>query len=282
MITSRIFGGLGNQLFQYATARALALRNSTSLRLDTRLCTPGNHWAYGLDHFDIQAEIAVPDALPPDKSQPLRYAIWRYLGGRPRFLREKGLGYSVEIAQWKGEAYLHGYFQSEQYFKDVADQIRRELVVKTPPSDENKRWLDHIAQGTSVSLHVRRGDYLAAKGSHAVCDAAYYARAVACIAERTGADLKVFIFSDSPDWAEENIELPFEKHVMRHNGSDKHYEDIRLMSACRHHIIANSTFSWWGAWLNARSETITIAPQTWFGTEKLSNPDIIPARWVQM
>lgn len=284
MITSRIFGGLGNQLFQYATGRALALRAGDSFQLDARLAPEGDHWAYALGHFNIAGSVAEPALLPPDKAQPLRYAAWRYFGGAPKLFRERGLGFDASVAALQGDAYLHGYFQSERYFADHAQTIRDELQIITPPSDENKRWADDILSAPSVSLHLRRGDYVSGKGAgtHASCDAAYYERALAHIAAHMKDEPVVFVFSDDPVWARENLELPFEMRVAGHNGSDKHYEDMRLIAACRHNVIANSTFSWWGAWLNANQDKRVVAPEQWFADPKLSNPDITPNGWARV
>ncbi|PTX56800.1 glycosyl transferase family 11 [Litoreibacter ponti] len=283
MIIARIFGGLGNQLFQYATARALAKRACAPLWLDIRLAPPGDHWEFALNHFAIEAKIAQPGELPPDKNSKLRYAAWRYLGGSPKFTRERGLGFNENILSLRGDVYLHGYFQSERYFEDFPG-LRQELTIKTPPSDENRRWADDIRAVPSVSLHLRRGDYLTAKGagSHASCDAAYYERALNHVAEKMDAEPKVFVFSDDPDWARDNLKLPFEMRVAGHNGSDKHYEDMRLISICRHNIIANSTFSWWGAWLNDNPDKVVVAPKVWFANPKLANPDITPESWIRL
>lgn len=282
MITSRIFGGLGNQLFQYAAGRALALQNGDALQLDARLAGPGTHASYALDHFNIAAGPASPSDLPPAKDQPVRYAMWRAFGRNPKFEREKGLGLNPRFFDLRGDVYLHGYWQSELYFNKIEPQLREDLRIVTPPSDENTRWLADIGGVTAVSLHVRRGDYLAGGASNAslgTCDAAYYQRALDTVAAKVGEDLVVFVFSDDPDWARNNLEFSFETRFAGHNGSDKHYEDLRLISACDHNVIANSTFSWWGAWLNANPQKCVVAPTKWFNTDSDKNPDVIPASW---
>ncbi|SFR57045.1 alpha-1,2-fucosyltransferase [Litoreibacter janthinus] len=283
MIYSRIFGGLGNQLFQYAAARAVSLRQGTELVLDTRLAPPGSHWAYALDHFNIAARVATPPELPPGKDQKLSYAWWRAFGRNPKFIREKGLGYQDRIASAPDGSYLHGYFQSERYFSDVLDQMGSELQIVTPPDTQNAEFADRIAKaGHTVSLHMRRGDYLGtpkSNATYATCDEAYYLRALEKLSV-DGADLKVFVFSDDPDWVRENLTLPYDMTPVGHNGPDKHYEDLRLMSCCRDHIIANSTFSWWGGWLDRRPEARVVGPAKWFNDPKLANPDILPERWI--
>ena len=283
MIISRLFGGLGNQLFQYATARAVAHAGGQPLLLDTRLAPPGDHWAYALNHFAIEARIAESSELPPDKSKPLAYAAWRLFGRSPRFRRENGLGFDQTLLDERGDRYLHGYFQSEKYFAHLEDKLRQELRITTPPDDLNAKWLDEISACTSVSIHLRRGDYISdAKSAYASCDAAYYQRALDHIGRQTKNDLTIFVFSNDPDWAKENLSFDHPTRFADHNGSDAPHEDMRLMSACTHNIIANSTFSWWSAWLNGNPEKIVVAPENWFATPKLTNPDIMPNSWVKV
>lgn len=286
MIYARLFGGLGNQLFQYATARALALRLGVGLGLDRRyLHRDPAHLGYALNHFAIAAEID-PVGLPPHKTRALAHGLWRMGFGRPRFLRERGLGINPAVMQAGDGTYLHGYFQSEGYFADAIAQIRAELTIITPPSAENADWLTRIAaDGQAVSVHLRRGDYVTvAKGSatHGTCDAAYYRGALAEIAQRSGLVPRAYVFSDDPAWARANLDLGVETVVLGHNGPMQHYEDLRLMAACRHHVAANSTFSWWGAWLDPAVDKIVVAPSRWFATGDLVNPDILPAGWIRL
>lgn len=281
-VVSRLFGGLGNQLFQYATGRAVALRAGTDHLLDTRdTDARGGHCRYALSHFRVTSQVAGDDALPPGRATPLRYLLWRHFGTSPRFHRERGLGFDDTVLSLRGEVYLHGYFQSEKYFSDVAQTIRKELEFATEPSAENARWLDRIAGSRSVSLHVRRGDYLqAGSDTYAVCSADYYRRAIETVAARLDGDPEVFVFSDDPAWARANMALGYETHFSDHNDASKHYEDMRLISHCRHNITANSTFSWWGAWLNANPDKIVVAPKDWFGSGGATNPDIVPQSWI--
>ncbi|WP_281856097.1 alpha-1,2-fucosyltransferase [Litoreibacter halocynthiae] len=283
MIYSRIFGGLGNQLFQYAAARAVSLRLGTELLLDARLAPPGSHWAFALDHFNINARIAEPSELPPAKDKPVKYALWRAFGRNPKFMREKGLGYQDRIADAPDGTYLHGYFQSERYFADVMDKLGEELRIITPPDTQNADYAERIANaGHTVSLHMRRGDYLGtpkSNATYATCDEAYYLRALERLSKGQN-DLKVFVFSDDPVWVRDNLKLPYDMTAVGHNGPDKHYEDLRLMSCCSDHVIANSTFSWWGGWLDRRPDARVVGPAHWFNDPKLANPDILPDRWI--
>ncbi|WP_136658904.1 alpha-1,2-fucosyltransferase [Nitratireductor sp. XY-223] len=282
MIITHIFGGLGNQMFQYACGRALALRTGTDLVLDTRDFFAGPGQQPGLHHLNVVSLDGENLKLPPRRKQRLRYFLWRSLKRPPKLVRQQGDAFDPQITGLTGSVWLHGYWQSERYFADFAGNIRRELSVKTPPDDRNADVLAEIAASPAVSLHVRRGDYISnpkALAVHGTCSLEYYARAAELIAERADIDPVIYVFSDEPEWALDNLKLPFRTQVMDHNDGSRNYEDLRLMAACKHHIIANSSFSWWGAWLNGSSEKIVVAPAKWFADPEKSNPDIIPHDW---
>ena len=207
MIYVRLHGGLGNQLFQYAVGRALALRRGTEVALDPRDALKKQAAFHpALHHFAVVHAGAVP--LPPGRDRPLAYALWRYAGRRPRILREKGLAFDPAVLDAPDDVYLHGYFQSERYFDDHCAQLRNDFRIVTPPSDENARVLAQIGeQPFPVSLHVRRGDYVShAKGSqvHGTCGPDYYRAALAEVLSRAEGDPVVYVFSDDPGWAAEN------------------------------------------------------------------------------
>lgn len=279
MITARLHGRLGNQMFQYAAARGLAARLGTQVGLDTR-----NVWRRGegvlTRVFDLP--LAEPEALPPDRHDtPLRYGLWRLFGQDPVFRRERGLGYNSVIESWEDGSYLHGYWQSEMYFAHAADEIRRDFAFPAIRDPRNAGMAQRIGAGLSVSLHVRRGDYLTL-GTHALCNQDYYEAALARVLDGLTGDPTVFVFSDDPDWARGNLPLPCEKVVVDFNGPDADFEDMRLMSLCDHNIIGNSSFSWWAAWLNPHPGKRIAGPARWFGDPKLRNPDILPESWLRI
>ncbi|MDK3074211.1 alpha-1,2-fucosyltransferase [Sedimentitalea sp. JM2-8] len=274
MIISRLHGRLGNQMFQYAAARGLAERHGTGVALDSREAKARGEGVL-TRVFDLP--LAAPDRLPPLKRKaPLRYGLWRLTS--PAFRRENGLGYNTAIETWPDGSYLHGYWQSERYFAHVADAIRRDFRFPGFSSSRNAEMAARIGAGLSVSLHVRRGDYLTL-GAHTLCDQAYYDAALARVLEGLDGAPTVYVFSDDPDWAKVNLPLPCAKVVVDFNGADADFEDMRLMSLCNHNIIGNSSFSWWGAWLNANRDKRVAGPARWFGDPKLVNPDILPDRW---
>lgn len=280
MITSRLFGGTGNQLFQYAAGRALADHLGADLALDSRYVGGARADCFG--HF-AHARLIRPTALPPAKTErALRYALWRLFGRNPRFHREKGLGFDPGFRDLPDNTYLHGYWQSERYFADIRAQLRSDLTFTAPLDPANAAMAAQIgASACPVSVHVRRGDYLAS-GSYAACPPAYYTAAIERIAQEADQPLTCYIFSNDPDWARDNLDLGHAQIVVDINDETRGPFDLHLMSRCAHHVIANSTFSWWGAWLNPDPAKRVIAPKNWFGTAKLSNPDLIPDAWVRL
>jgi len=285
MIVTRLIGGLGNQMFQYAAGRALAKRLDVDLYIDRRAFENYETHAFGLQHFTAKLLDAAPRDLPGlQRESRLNRWLRRFSGGTVKIVTESAFTFDSAILALPDGSYIDGYWQSEQYFSDVAQTIRDDFHVATIPSEENKEWLKKIDRVTSVSLHVRRGDYVSntsASAMHGTCDLEYYRRGVNQVVERVGSDIEIFVFSDDPDWVAKNLQFQYPTHFVRNNTAQTNYEDLRLMSACRHHIIANSTFSWWGAWLDPRMDTVVIAPQQWFRTEKLDASDLVPSRWVR-
>lgn len=275
MIYTRFHGRTGNQMFQYAVGRALAKRRGVGLVVDDRLALARGEKSLSRI-FDLHR--AEPARMPPSKhDRPLAYTLWRHFGSKPKYWREKGLGFDPAVLAAPDETYLHGYWQSEKYFADAAEQIRADFAFP-PPEGRNAELAEQIAGGLSVSLHLRRGDYVS-NASHVICGQAYYDAALAELLPQLDGEPVIYVFSDEPDWARENLKLPGKPVFVDHNGADADYEDMRLMSLCRHNVIANSSFSWWGAWLNATPGKRVMAPSRWFGKAELSNPDIIPDGW---
>lgn len=287
MIIVRIKGGLGNQMFQYAIGRSLSLKTGLPLVLDKRHYLRMREHGYGLDKFQLADTPMDAAKLPPTpREQPLAHFFWRVMKRQPQLQREAGLAFDPVIAASSGPTWVDGYFQSERYFAQHADTIRAELTLAAPPDPENARWLAEIeAEPRAVSLHVRRGDYVRnAKFAalHGSCPPEYYARALEHVAQKTGADPIIYAFSDDPDWVRDNLQLPAEIRIPGHNDASRNIEDLRLMRACRHHIIANSSFSWWGAWLNPRTDKIVTAPARWFSDPNYHNPDIWADGWIRV
>ena len=187
-----------------------------------------------------------------------------------------------EILRTPADVYLQGYWQSEQYFKPVEQLIRDDLRLKHAPAGENLALAQAIGAVDAVSVHVRRGDYASKpqlENLLGLLPPEYYQRAGQTIAAaRPSAEF--FVFSDDPEWARRNLRFERPVHFVAHNGPEAPHEDLRLMSLCRHHIVANSSLSWWGAWLCAIAEKIVVAPQPWF--QRLPMPDLVPQGWLRL
>jgi hypothetical protein len=294
MVITRLKGGIGNQMFQYAAGRRLAFFNNVPLKLDIvsdrNVATPR---PYNLHVFNILEEWATPDEITRLKGQPARTCLLARLISRissqPRhvssFVVERHFQFDPEILNLPGNAYLEGYWQSEKYFKDCEDVIRRELSVKIPMNQPNEEMAHRIAgEASPVSIHVRRGDYVSDAGTnryHGTCSLDYYRNAVDRVCGSAPGS-HFFVFSDDIGWVKENVRLRQPVTYVDFNDDKKNYEDLRLMSLCKHHIIANSSFSWWGAWLNQNPDKIVIAPKKWFNDPSINIADLIPGSWIRL
>jgi hypothetical protein len=184
---------------------------------------------------------------------------------------------------------LHGYWQSEMYFASIEPLIRREFTLREEPSARTQRVASEICGANSVFVHFRRCDAVhEPRGAsiHGTPPAEYYAHAAAYVNGRVS-NPHFFVFSDEAEWVKQNVHLPGRMTVVDHNlpgngdAPGREHEDLWLMSLCRHAIIANSSFSWWGAWLNPDRERIVIAPKLWFRSTHDAR-DLVPQRWLRM
>lgn len=284
LVTVAIYGGLGNQMFQYAAGRAIALRNGCRLQLDTRHYDSHHAFRYGLGDFNIQAVVGTSRTLPPTKKRRWSYLAWRHFSSRHRLIREKGLAFQASVANARGSLYLKGYWQTEKYFSDACDIIRQELSFASSATGKNAELTDEIRKTPSIAVHVRRGDYVSnpkCNAFHGTCSPAYYRGAVERILMQSGRNHTVYLFSDDCSWARDNITLPCEVRVVDHNDMTTAHEDMRLMSLCDHQVASNSTFSWWAAWLNTNSHKMVIVPRKWFADPSADDSDIIPSDWIR-
>lgn len=282
MITVGISAGLGNQLFQYAMGRALSLRTGLPLQLDIRHFRRNRDREYGLDRFAIRASIGTRRTLPPRRPLIVPRWLWRKFGPRQNAIREVGFGYDRRVEGIAGEAYLRGYWQSEKYFQDFASVIRDDITWVQEPSGLNREILEEIRDTPSIAIHVRRGDYVKIpkyNAFHGTCPPRYYTDSVERIRSTTGLEHVAYVFSDDAAWAAENIRLPCQVRIVDHNDTRAAAEDLRLIAACDHQVISNSTFSWWGAWLNRNPHKQVCAPSRWFRDPNVTNEDLIPNSW---
>jgi hypothetical protein len=201
-----------------------------------------------------------------------------------RHVVEKGMPFDPEVAERQPPAYFEGYWQSEKYFIEARSTLLEELEVKSPLTGGNLAIANEMERCESVSIHVRRGDYAADPRTlavHGLCGPDYYKRADAHLQAARGS-LVGFVFSDDISWCRQNLKLSMPLRFVDHNDAGRNFEDLRLMSRCKHHVIANSSFSWWGAWLNPREHKVVIAPSKWFATPDRDAKDIVPPGWIRV
>lgn len=290
MIIVKLIGGLGNQLFQYALGRHLSIINQTELKLDIMGFNTYKLHSYSLENFNILENFATRKEIEKyvlssnEFFNKLSFRIKHIIKPQKKIIGEQSLHFNPEILKIGDNNYLDGYWQSEKYFMEIAPVIRKEFTVKTQLTEKNEEIAKRIIKTNSISLHIRRGDYISDRATSKVyncCDINYYSDAINIIKERVK-NPHFFIFSDDHNWPKKNISLNFPITYITHNEADKNYEDLRLMSMCKHHIIANSTFSWWGAWLNSSPEKMVISPKKWFKTDSSNTKDLIPKEWLQI
>ena len=274
MIYVNLKGGLGNQMFQYACARALSLRAHMPLALTRSEYAGDTKRTFSLAHFAIGGSMIPPIAIP--RLQKLRAFF------EQKVLRKFYVAFDASILTRKGAVYLDGYFQSEKYFADYAERIREDFALVTELSSDARVVAKALQRDSSaVALHVRRGDYVHNAEFGNIADAAYYARALTEMRKRVPQP-HIYVFSDDIPWCRKN--LPLSGGTIFVSKPDMHdYEELTLMSMCKHNIIANSSFSWWGAWLNQNPEKVVIAPATWSNLHGDTwYRDIIPDSWIRV
>lgn len=290
MVVVKLMGGLGNQMFQYACGRRLAHARSTSLKLDISDLGAPNERTFALCSLKISGEIASNADIKRFKSSGFLRRLLRRGGIVKRshrernIVREQSFHFDESILSLPDNVYLEGYWQSERYFKDIESLIRREFAVMHPPVGKNAMTAETIAASNAVAVHVRRGDYVSNPKTsqvHGVCTPDYYERAAKRIVQSTF-NPHFFVFSDDPKWVRANFRLGHEMTHVDQNSSETGHEDLRLMSLCKHHIIANSSFSWWGAWLSTYPEKIVIAPARWFNDYSADTRDLLPPSWTAL
>ena len=288
----QIAGGLGNQLFEYAFGRSLALRNDVPLVLDHRSCFPHDFYKriFTLDKYPIQCDLVAPSE---DRSSLFgraqrRLGRWRNEGlpiaRRSQVLERDEFAWDPEVAGMRitRPTWFEGVWQHEEYFAAHRNILLQDLTLRVPVSDASRAVAERIQASNAVCLHVRRllgvpnqADAKPLTLNAAIhLDPSYYDRAVAYVAERISQPT-FFVFADFPDWAREHLRVPFPIEFVVHNGPDRDYEDLWLMSQCRAFIVANSTFSGWGAWLATHPDKLVVAPESGIGCGLKS----IPVAW---
>lgn len=288
MIIARITGGLGNQLFQYAAGRRLAYVHNTELKLDVTEVRTKSYRPYLLDKFSIRTSIATPQERAamlgmsrwlPEEVEPLVHRHLHWFS--PCVLREAHFHFDERLLKAGDNTYLIGYWQSEKYFADIAGRLRRDLTLKKPLSAKSRDAQRRIQRSVSVAVTVRRGDFVTdptINARHGVLPPSYYQRAADSVARQVS-DPTFYVFSDDIAWVKQHIPLPYRVIYLDFNFPQRIVEDLALIASCKHAILSNSTFSWWGAWLINTPDKIIIAPSHWFNLP-YSTQDLFPKEWI--
>lgn len=287
MIVVKIIGGLGNQMFQYAYAKVLS-HKGYEVKIDTsEFDTYKLHGGFQLDKYDIDLEVSTTKENNAFYKKNIFFYIRNKLKLLPRkIIKESDLSFCKKFLEIEDNRYIIGYFQCAKYFKEIKPILIQQFQISQPVTSYTLDMKQAICnEKNSCSLHVRRGDYIKKNNVniHGVCSLDYYQHAINMINNQSKHGVKYFIFSDDIEWVKDNLVV---ENAIYIDSKEKRlpHEDIYLMSLCNHNIIANSSFSWWGAWLNQNQEKIVIAPKKWFENAKMQKQakDIIPNTWIKI
>lgn len=286
MIIVNLKGGMGNQLFQYALGRHLSLLNETELKLDIDGLARANitgdiYRPFEIDAFNIKNTIATASEVRRLKypfgllSKALRWLKFK-------LSKDKNTVFNPKVFSWGDDIFLDGYWQSPKFFESIRDVLISELTLKSEMSTAATDFARQIQETEAVSIHIRRGDYIKnprVQTEFGVCTTNYYLSAVDYLNQHTSSPT-YFVFSDDIDWVKENLPLP--KTTIFVKGKEvTTVEELVLMSMCKHNIIANSTFSWWGAWLNTNLNKIVVTPTPWWD-KRTYDKNLILESWIKL
>lgn len=290
MIIVKIEGGLANRMFQYALFLSLR-RKRNDVFLDEKTFKP----AWSFEKITLKKTFPHIDCPEGDlskfkvetRSGKLAHLIRNYVEkySRKYFFQKEFRFYPEIMDELPQDVYLRGYWQSEKYFEDVRDEVRRAFTFDPFTETENIETSRKMSKENSVSIHIRKGkDYMQQELTAGTCPLDYYVKAIQYIKDRVD-NPSFYVFTDNPDWVRDNLgSINYTLVNWNPISGDKNYRDIQLMSCCKHNIIANSSFSWWGAWLNPNPGKIVIGPRMWFNPEGKIKvfKDIICDSWIAM
>ena len=290
-----MMGGLGNQMFQYAFAKHLAVKQGVELKMDlSHFKRELNKDKFtvrdlGLSHFNTNPVIASEAELKRYEKSKFSKIIDLFCLNLPfklnhLYVREPFFRFYKKALNAPKDCYLDGYWQSEYYFREIRKELLNDFTLVSELSDETMHVAEKIKSQQSVSIHVRRGDYISIAENqtiYSICDEQYYLTAMNRMAD-INKDSVFYVFSDEPEWFKTKVHSKYNVQYVMHNVGKNSYQDLYLMSLCKHNIIANSSFSWWAAWLNKNIEKMVIAPKNWFKNRSKDTSDLIPKAWIQL
>jgi hypothetical protein len=285
MIVTRIFGGLGNQMFQYAAGTALSHRLGVEHKLDVSDYLSDGHRRFELDAFHTRFRVASAEECAPYRERTLLKRVSQRL--RPPYRRDvykqPGFGYDSRFTEAGDGRYLNGYWQSWRFFEKVEPLIREHFTLRREKTERVSQLAEQLRRSETVSVHVRRGDYKTreAQAYHGILPASYYREAIERVLSRHP-KARFLFFSDDMEWVRAHLDTRLPLFDSGDEVGRTALEDLHLMQHCRHHVIANSSFSWWGAWLNPDPDKTVVAPVDWFATKENETKDIVPPSWIRV
>lgn len=286
LIILELKGGLGNQLYQYASALSLAKKNRSSILMDKTYLSSVDKGVikrgFELNKFNLGNDVKLYNLKNYYISKNILIVISYKIIKRfiPRF-KEKKLDFDYEFFKINSTTVLDGYFQSYKYFDDIKELLVLEFKNKEILNTENIKMLSLIRNSNSVCMHIRRGDYVTLKEAnefHGLCNLSYYSSAMKIIDEKVDKPI-YFLFSDDVEWCRNNFSNNNIVFVDI-NSTDEANLELNLMKNCKYFIIANSSFSWWAAWLSEHKNKIVLAPKRWFASADISEEDRFPKDWI--
>lgn len=286
MVKVKIIGGLGNQMFQYAAARALAVKHNTEVSANISVFSSYEVHPLSIDKLSCNCKF---DSRGNFLSKILDIPYIRNTFSKfSHFFNvyiEKDLSYNSEFFNSNIDVSLFGYFQTEKYFLNIRELLLKEFSLNAPLAKHEALVENTITESDSVAIHIRRGDYISnisANNVHGTCGNEYFIDALSHLNKLNllSDSTVLFVFSDDIEWCQDNLSFEYPTEFVK-GSSDRPEVDIHLMSKCKHQIISNSTFSWWGAWLNTNPDKCVVAPLQWFKTLHDST-DIVPEQWIRL
>lgn len=282
-IIVKLDGRMANQMFEWAFARAYEAKNGILPLIDNSKET------LKLNNFALMKDLKT--IKQPFWNKVLRkIIIFRNLRNKITELKFDSMsnvvekGYSPELSEHKPPVYISGYYQNELYFKDIREQLLKDFKLTKKLNSKNEKMLEQIKNTESISVHFRRGDYTKARVAQhfGMCSTEYYKNAVKVIADKLNKKPTLFVFSDDIKWVRENVKFDYDAVYVDINNGKQGYFDLELMKNCKHNVIANSSFSWMGAWLNNNPNKIVVAPTPWYNSDILNCDDIVPDSWIKL
>lgn len=303
MVILYLKGGIGNLLFQYAAGRGLAQKLNVPLRFDKSYYNEKHYEEdvavnqfynipYYRDILERTFHINIPEATPKEMRRFRQTFAGKLFDKLLPYYRRKVVNirktnFDPNFFKTKKNVLIKGYWQSEKYFSHIEELLREDLVFNPHIRDRNRELTDKINSCESVGIHIRRGDYVHSpiiKTVYGALDLSYYTKSLELIQSKCTAPITCYVFSDDIEWAKENFKPGYSIQYMDKSLDLSDADEMYLMSCCRHNIIANSSFSWWAAWLNPNRNKIVVAPKNWFYDDRYNydSSDIIPDSWIQL